>query len=50
MYSTRPLDRSPVGFCWGCSSIFAYAVSQPESVTAAVYYGSSPSEALLEAD
>ena len=44
MYSTRPFDRLPVGFFWGCSSRFSYAVSQSESVAATFYYGSSPSE------
>lgn len=34
-----------VGFCWGGSSSFAYAVSQSELDAAVVYYGTSPSEA-----
>jgi carboxymethylenebutenolidase len=31
-----------VGFCWGGTSSFAYAVSQPELDAAVVYYGTSP--------
>ena len=34
-----------VGFCWGGSSSFAYAVSQPQLDAAVVYYGTSPAEA-----
>jgi len=33
-----------VGFCWGGSSSFAYAVSQPGLDAAVVYYGTSPAE------
>lgn len=33
-----------VGFCWGGSSSFAYAVAQPKLDAAVVYYGTSPSE------
>jgi len=33
-----------VGFCWGGSTSFAYAVAQPKLDAAAVYYGSSPEE------
>ena len=33
-----------VGFCWGGSSSFAYAVSQAELDAAVVYYGTSPSD------
>ena len=33
-----------VGFCWGGSSSFAYAVSQPELGAAVVYYGTSPED------
>ncbi len=33
-----------VGFCWGGSASFAYAVSQPELDAAVVYYGTSPAE------
>ena len=31
-----------VGFCWGGTSSFAYATSQPELDAAVVYYGTSP--------
>lgn len=31
-----------VGFCWGGSTSFSYAVAQPELDAAVVYYGSSP--------
>jgi carboxymethylenebutenolidase len=31
-----------VGFCWGGTASFAYAVSQPELDAAVVYYGTSP--------
>ena len=34
-----------VGFCWGGSTSFAYAVAQPKLNAAVVYYGTSPSEA-----
>jgi carboxymethylenebutenolidase len=34
-----------VGFCWGGSTSFAYAVSQPKLNAAVVYYGTSPSDA-----
>lgn len=34
-----------VGYCWGGSTSFAYAVHQPELDAAVVYYGTSPSEA-----
>jgi len=33
-----------VGFCWGGSTSFAYAVAQPKLDAAAVYYGSSPED------
>ena len=33
-----------VGFCWGGSTSFAYAVAQPKLDAAIVYYGSSPSD------
>jgi carboxymethylenebutenolidase len=33
-----------VGFCWGGSSSFAYAVAQPALNAAVVYYGSAPAE------
>ena len=33
-----------VGFCWGGSSSFAYAVAQPALDAAVVYYGSAPTE------
>jgi carboxymethylenebutenolidase len=33
-----------VGFCWGGSTSFGYAVAQPKLDSAAVYYGSSPEE------
>lgn len=33
-----------VGYCWGGSSSFAYAVHQPELDASVVYYGSSPPE------
>lgn len=32
-----------VGFCWGGSNSFAYAVAQPDLNAAVVYYGTSPS-------
>src|SRR5207248_2290901 len=31
-----------VGFCWGGSTSFAYAVHQPALNAAVVYYGSAP--------
>jgi carboxymethylenebutenolidase len=34
-----------IGFCWGGSSSFAYAVAQPNLNAAVVYYGTAPSEA-----
>ena len=34
-----------VGYCWGGSASFAYAVAQPRLNAAAVYYGTSPSDA-----
>ena len=34
-----------IGFCWGGSSSFAYAVSQAELDAAVVYYGTSPENA-----
>lgn len=34
-----------VGFCWGGSTSFGYAVAQPKLDAAAVYYGSSPEDA-----
>ena len=34
-----------VGFCWGGTASFAYAVSQPALDAAVVYYGTSPAEA-----
>lgn len=33
-----------IGFCWGGSSSFNYAVAQPALNAAVVYYGSSPSD------
>ena len=33
-----------LGFCWGGSTSFAYAVTQPHLQAAVVYYGSSPVE------
>ncbi len=33
-----------VGFCWGGTSSFAYAVAQPKLDAAVVYYGTSPSD------
>ena len=38
-----------MGFCWGGSSSYAYAVSQPELNAAVVYYGSSPEASGLTA-
>ena len=34
-----------LGFCWGGSTSFAYALAQPHLKAAVVYYGSSPMEA-----
>ena len=34
-----------VGFCWGGSTSFAYAVAQPKLDAAVVYYGTSPPDA-----
>ncbi len=34
-----------VGFCWGGSTSFIYATSQPELDAAVVYYGSAPDDA-----
>ncbi len=34
-----------VGFCWGGTTSFAYAVAQPKLNAAVVYYGTSPSDA-----
>ncbi len=34
-----------VGFCWGGTASFAYAVWQPKLNAAVVYYGTSPSDA-----
>jgi carboxymethylenebutenolidase len=36
-----------VGFCWGGSTSFAYATSQPKLNVAIVYYGTAPDAALL---
>lgn len=33
-----------VGYCWGGSTSFSYAVHQPELDAAVVYYGTSPSD------
>ena len=33
-----------VGFCWGGSTSFAYAVAQPQLDAAVVYYGTAPEE------
>ncbi len=33
-----------VGFCWGGSTSFAYAVAQPKLDAAVVFYGSSPED------
>ena len=33
-----------VGFCWGGSTSFSYALHQPQLGAAVVYYGSSPAE------
>ena len=33
-----------VGFCWGGTTSFAYAVAQPRLDAAVVYYGTSPSD------
>ena len=34
-----------VGYCWGGSTSFAYAVAQPKLNAAVVYYGTSPADA-----
>lgn len=34
-----------VGFCWGGTTSFAYAVAQPKLDAAVVYYGTSPTDA-----
>jgi carboxymethylenebutenolidase len=34
-----------VGYCWGGSQSFNYAIAQPELAAAVVYYGSAPSDA-----
>lgn len=39
-----------VGFCWGGSTSFAYAVHQPELDAAVVYYGTSPDDEGVYAD
>ncbi|HET7317509.1 MAG TPA: dienelactone hydrolase family protein, partial [Nitrospirota bacterium] len=31
-----------IGFCWGGSQSFQYAVTQPDLAAAVVYYGTSP--------
>jgi carboxymethylenebutenolidase len=36
-----------VGFCWGGSTSFAHAVSNPDLGAAVVYYGSSPASSEL---
>jgi carboxymethylenebutenolidase len=33
-----------IGFCWGGSTTFAYAVAQPKLDAAVVYYGTAPDE------
>jgi carboxymethylenebutenolidase len=33
-----------VGFCWGGSTSFSYAIAQPKLDAAVVYYGSAPSD------
>ena len=38
-------DIAAIGFCWGGSTSFAYALTQPRLQAAVVYYGSSPVEA-----
>ena len=40
-------NTATVGFCWGGSTCYAYAVSQPELKAAVVYYGSSPETPML---
>ena len=43
--TTLPAARSSyavIGFCWGGSTSFRYATSQPELDAAVVFYGSSP--------
>lgn len=39
-----------VGFCWGGSTSFAYAVHQPELDAAVVYYGTSPEDEVAYAE
>ncbi len=34
-----------IGFCWGGTTSFAYAVAQPKLDAAVVYYGTSPEDA-----
>ncbi len=34
-----------MGFCWGGSTSFAYAVAQPQLQAAVVYYGTAPADA-----
>src|SRR5206468_4895996 len=33
-----------IGFCWGGSASFAYAVAQPKLSAAVVYYGTAPAK------
>jgi carboxymethylenebutenolidase len=37
-------SSAAVGFCWGGSTSFAYAVAQPALGAAVVYYGTAPSD------
>jgi carboxymethylenebutenolidase len=39
--------NATIGFCWGGSSSFAYASTQPGLSAAVVYYGTSPDAAQL---
>ncbi|HUF76615.1 MAG TPA: dienelactone hydrolase family protein [Longimicrobiales bacterium] len=39
-----------MGFCWGGSTSFSYAIHQPALDAAVVYYGSSPAEGAAYAD
>ena len=39
-----------MGFCWGGSTSFSYAIHQPDLDAAVVYYGSSPAEGAAYAD
>jgi len=44
---TLPAARASVatvGFCWGGSTSFAYAVAQPQLQAAVVYYGTAPED------